>query len=58
MCGFVDVRMCGCADYLSRREFLWDLIGKSNVVRRVPLPMHPTTPLAERNAQGASEVNV
>ena len=43
--------MCGCADYLSRRDFLWEMIGQSIGVRRAPLPMHPTRPLAERNAQ-------
>ena len=33
------------------RDFLWGLIGKSFVVRRAPR-LHPTRPLAERNAQG------
>ena len=40
MCGLVDVRMCGCADVrIGLRDgiFLWEMIGKSNGVRRAPL---------------------
>ena len=46
------MRICGCAHWFTGRDFLWEMIGKSNVVRRVPLTLHPTRPLAERNAQG------
>ena len=38
--------------------FLWEMIGKSIGVRRAPLHLHPTRPLAREECTGAWEVNV